>query len=166
MKTPSARGLRGAAPRRWVRSLGWGGTITWHARAAPPQARQSKSNTTRSRGGRSRDAVPSCPGNPTPAGLVSHYMGSVGSVKCGRIVGVSQNRGTTACSCPTKRPGPTKLGHTPDRRAAGRSFGRRSGRRGGTDARPGPSPLPVAQDQRQVEPVVQEQPHFPAVGPV
>jgi hypothetical protein len=26
--------------------------------------------------------------------------------------GVSQNRRTTACSCPTRRPGPTKSGHT------------------------------------------------------
>ena len=33
-------------------------------------------------------------------------------------------------------------------------------------ASPGPSRLSVAQDQGEIDPLVQEQPHFPAVGPV
>jgi hypothetical protein len=45
---------------------------------------------------------------------------SLPPVKPRRFVGVSQNCRTTASSCPTKRPGPTKLGHTPLRSSASR----------------------------------------------
>ena len=47
-----------------------------------------------------------------PAPLAPSVMEVSRGVKRRVAMGVSQNRRTTARSCPTKRPGPTKLGHT------------------------------------------------------